>query len=172
METLNSIHSIMSEILREMKNQKIPPQTPASDLMEGFSYISSSPPAAGFCRLIDGTVIQVAGSKEVRGDPIKSEMNIQGHSVSFDATGVAAVRLDPEGRVQALAAGGLKRFSTGKMEILLDERVDLAMWINQDGNWEGVLQGWKGDVPPQLLKLTDNWARLGLPVPFNEQNRD
>ena len=95
-------------------------------------------------------------------------MVIQKQRVTFDAVGVAAVRLDPDGRVQALAAGGLKSFRSGNMEILLDDRLDLALWINQSGEYEGVIQGWKGDIPPQLKEITRNWERLDVPVPYSE----
>jgi hypothetical protein len=44
--------------------------------------------------------------------------------------------------------------------------MDLAMWINQEGEWEGVIQGWEGDIPPGLLELTTSWSRLALPVPY------
>ncbi|MBE0655804.1 MAG: hypothetical protein IH594_18530, partial [Bacteroidales bacterium] len=126
----------------------------------------------GFCRLIDGTLIQVAGTHRVSGDPIRTEMNITDHPVSFDAEGIAAVRLDPEGNVQALAAGGLKKFKAGNLEILLDDRVDLALWIDQYGKWQGVLQDWDGVIPDPLLKITKDWSRLAIPVPYTGKNPD
>ncbi len=164
----SDIHVTLSEIRNALEKQKIALQTPATDLLDGFLRISSSPPSTGFCRLIDGTVIQVAGTDNVKGDPIQSDMVIQKQNVSFDAVGIAAVRLDKKGRVQALAAGGLKSFRSGDLEILLDERTDLALWINQDGEFEGVIQGWNGNIPPQLMEITNNWARLGLPSPYSE----
>jgi hypothetical protein len=113
-------------------------------------------------------VIQLAGTENVAGDQILSEIKIQNQWVSFDATGVAAVRLGQDGQVETLAAGGLKSFKSGEMGILLNERMDLAFWINEDGEYEGVLQGWKGKIPPPLLKITRNWTRLGIPVPYTD----
>jgi hypothetical protein len=62
--------------------------------LRDFDRASYPPPSAGSARLIDGTVIQVAGEKTASGDPIGSEIEIDGHSVSVDAIGVVAVRLD------------------------------------------------------------------------------
>ncbi len=93
-------------------------------------------------------------------------MRVDGHQVHFDATGIAAVRLDDAGHVLALAAGGLKYFSAGELEIRLKQPVDLALWIGKDGKWEGVVQGWKGDLPPELVRLTEDWTRLAMPEPY------
>ena len=60
--------------------------------------------------------------------------------VAFDAIGVAAVRLDAHGKPLAMAAGGLKSFSCGDLKIELDARVDLAMWRDARGQWQGVIQ--------------------------------
>ncbi len=168
MIALNDIHVTLSEIRNIMEKQKVALQTPATDFLKGFLHISSSPPTTGFSRLIDGTIVQVAGTDNIKGDPIQSDMVIQNHRVSFDAIGIAAVRLDQDGRVQALAAGGLKSFKAGDLEILLDERIDMALWINQSGEFEGVVQGWEGDIPSQLMEITGNWARLAVPVPYSD----
>ncbi len=164
----DDIAFILQGIHRVLHKNSIAAQTPATGTLKYSTHIFSAPPTTGFCRLIDGTVIQVAGTKNVKGDPIQSDMLIQNHMVSFDAIGVAAVRLDEEGQVQALVAGGLKSFKAGDLEILLDERADLALWINQSGEFEGVIQGWKGDIPPQLMGITGNWTRLGVPVPYSD----
>jgi hypothetical protein len=71
--------------------------------------------------------------------------------------------LDSNGNLQALAASGLKYFSAGKLEIKLDDRTDLALWIDQKGQWKGVIQGLKGNVPAELRKITKNWSGLSLP---------
>ncbi|MEI7902108.1 MAG: hypothetical protein WCK89_17785, partial [bacterium] len=72
------------------------------------------PKPSGQCRLLDGTIILASGEKDVLGDPIQKTLNVDGHEVAFDAVGVAAVRLDKDGKLEALAAGGLKRFAVGK----------------------------------------------------------
>jgi hypothetical protein len=71
--------------------------------------------------------------------------------------------LDSNGNLQALAASGLKYFSAGKLEIKLDDRTDLALWIDQKGQWKGVIQRLEGNVPAELRKITENWSGLSLP---------
>jgi len=143
----DDIHRVLSEIKNILTQKQVPLQTPATYLLEGFNHTSSSPPSTGHCRLIDGTVIHVAGTENVSGDPIKTKFNIGEHKVTFDAMGVAAVRLDEEGHVMALAAGGLRSFKTGEMHIQLEQRMDLAFWTNEAGQYEGVIQGWEEEIP-------------------------
>ena len=90
--------SVAKKICKILHMQNIKPQSPATDSLKGFSHVSSSPPTTGFCRLIDGTIIQIAGTDNVAGDPIKSKIIINDYEVSFDAIGVAASRLNDEGR--------------------------------------------------------------------------
>ncbi len=108
-------------------------QTPATRILEEFGHTSNAPPTEGFSRLIDGTFIQIAGTNDAAGDIIDSRMRIGKYDVDFNAIGVAAVRLDEIGDVQALAAGELKLFKTRDFVIQLDERIDLALWKNDDG---------------------------------------
>ena len=124
-----------------------------------------APPTTGYCRLIDGTLIQVAGTENRAGDAIQSKMNIGKYVVSFDAVGVAAIRLDDGGQVEALAAGGLLSVETGDFKIRLDNRLDLALRKDKQGNWEGIIQGCS-DIPKQLLKITKQWTKLKAPVPL------
>ncbi len=160
--------SLLKEIRSVIDRHNIPLQTRATGTLKYSTHTFSAPPTTGHCRLIDGTVIQLAGTKNVAGDQILSEIKIQDHKTSFDAQGVAAVRLDQEGRVETLAAAGLKSFKSGEMDILLNERMDIAFWINEIGEYEGVIQGWGGNIPPQLLEITSNWTRLGIPVPYTD----
>ncbi|HET7118978.1 MAG TPA: hypothetical protein VFI29_20975 [Hanamia sp.] len=44
--------------------------------------------------------------------------------------------------------------------------VDFALWRNDKGKFEGVIQGLKGDIPPPLLAITKDWARLSVPTPL------
>ena len=166
MMVLDDIHPLIPELIKTLENQGIARQTPSTVFPESHFPSSSSPPPSGFCRLIDGTVIQVGGTENVSGDPILSTREINGHQVTFDAIGVAAVRLNMEGEVEAMAAGGLKSFKGPGLEITLDERIDLALWLNENGKWEGVVQGWEDDLPQQLLELTRDWSRLAVPVPY------
>lgn len=160
-----NVEEVVSAVSRELKKQKIDIQTPATRLSEEFGYISQTPPTKGYARLIDGTLIQVSGENNPAGDPIRSTKKIGKCSVLFDAVGVAAVRLDKEGQVEALAAGGLKQIKTKDFIIDLEERIDLALWKNDHGEIEGVIQGYDGEIPEPLLKITDKWTFLTLPVP-------
>jgi hypothetical protein len=160
--------SVATKICRIIGMQNIEPQSSASDSLKGFSHVSSSPPTTGFCRLIDGTIIQIAGTDNVAGDPIQSNIIISDYEVSFDAIGVAAIRLDDEGRVEALAAGGLKYIKTLNFEISLDERVDMALWKDEKGKLKGLLQDWDSAIPASLLAITQNWRHLDIPVPLIE----
>ena len=137
----------------------------ATNNAKGFPA-SMMPAPSGQCRLLDGTVILVSGEKDVMGDPIRKTISVDGVDVAWDAVGVAAVRLDKEGKVEAMAAGGLKLFKTGEMMIALSERVDVALWRDVAGKWRGVLHGVDGGIPSVLTKITKKWTRLSLPVPL------
>lgn len=157
--------AIVSEIEKILEERGIAGQSPA--IRSGKRIIH---PTTGFCRLIDGTVVYMAGTNDVGGDPIIAEVNLNGLPVFFDAIGIAAVRLDREGKIQALAAGGLKSFKAGNFEINLDQRIDLALWTTKDDRYQGVLQGWTGKVPLQLLAITKEWKKLRIPEPLSDKN--
>jgi hypothetical protein len=166
MIAFDDIKSLLPALNRLFKKLKTETQTPAfQDVKRSGAGITL--PARGFCRLIDGTLIQVAGTVDEGGDPIISTMKVNGYDVSFDAIGVAAVRLNDRGEVQSLAAGGLKSVKCRNFKIDLEERTDIALWINARGEWEGVLQGLKGPIPPQLQSLSNNLVILRAPVPFD-----
>ena len=97
------------------------------------------------------------------GDPIQNTFEINGHHVTFDAIGIAAVRLTKKGQLEAIAAGGLKSFQGGGLEIILPDRVDVALWKDDSGVWQGILQGYEGAVPEALKVLCKNWNRLKVP---------
>lgn len=162
--------NVYLEIMDVMRDLGIPAQTPATENLDevyytlrDFNQVSKFPPTSGYCRLIDGTIIHVAGTNNVSGDTIDVTHEINGYPVVFDAVGVAAVRLDDKGEVQALAAGGLKSFKSKHFEINLDERTDLSLWVDDKGAWRGIIQGGPDQVPAELMEITENWDRLGLP---------
>jgi len=95
-------------------------------------------------------------------------MKIGKYEVTFNAVGVAAVKLDEKGQVQSVAAGGLKYFKAGEVSISLDERVDLSFWRTENGAFKGVIQGLEGEIPRQLLAITDDWTRIDAPKPLPE----
>ncbi len=169
MIAIEEIPFIVSEVRQLLHEEAIQLQTPATGTLTYSTHVFIEPPTTGYCHLIDGTVIHLAGTKNVSGDLIQSTIKIEGQQVTFDAIGVAAARLNEEGKVEAMAAGGLKTFKAPGLAFSLDERTDIALWLNEKGKWEGVIQGWEGDVPQELLVLTKKWSRLGVPVPYPEQ---
>jgi hypothetical protein len=144
-------------------------QTPAAGSL-GWDRTSAAPRAAGRCRLIDGTEIQLAGEQAVAGDPLVASWEVKGHRVEFDAFGVAAVRLADDGRLEGMVAGGLKSFRAGAQEVKLDRRVDVALWRDAQGNYRGVVQDWDGPLPAALTALTPNWLRLAVPSPLGAED--
>ena len=169
MVQVNDIEQVLVQIKTDLKNRKIELQTPAVESApEKFGHPFVSPPTTGFCRLIDGTYIQVAGTNTVSGDPIRSTVKVQGYPVTFDATGLAAVRLDHDGQPEAIVAGGMKSFRAGNMKINLDRRIDLALLKDKQGEWEGVVQDFEGEIPEQLLSLTKKWVKISKPSPLSE----
>jgi len=91
---------------------------------------------------------------------------VQGHAVTVDAVGFAAIRFAADGSVTAFAAGGLQRLEAGGLRIDLPSRADLAFLREADGRTRAVLQGWTGDVPASLLALAPDWQRLSVPPPL------
>lgn len=126
----------------------------------------ATPPTDGHSALTDGTYVRVSGSKNPAGDPISETFQWQGHAVTVDAVGVVALRFAPDGKVEAFAAGGLKRLKTDGLEIVLPERADLAFRKEKDGRLRGVIQGLSGDVPKELQAVTADWLRLAVPTRY------
>jgi len=157
-----------SAVIARLRERGVAPQTPATETMKRFGYESSAPPTKGRSRLIDGTHIIVAATEQASGDPIDTTLEVDGYKVVVDAVGVVGVRLAKDGRVEALAAGGLRQFKAGSLEIDLPCRADLAIWTDAQGTVHGVLQDWQGPIPEPLTALTTDWLRLALPLPVRE----
>ncbi len=154
-------------IITMLKNAGMEPYTPCA--MNGAHYGSSMVPGvSGQMRLLDGTVILASGENDVMGDPIEKTIKVNGHNVTFDAVGVASVRLNKDGKVEAVAAGGLRLFAAGDLRIELSRRADLALWRDLESKWQGVLHGWDGPVPAALTTITDDWSRVSVPVALKE----
>ena len=125
-------------------------------------------PLVGECRLIDGTRIHIAAKENRLGDPIKKTLDIGGRKIEVDAVGLVAVRLDEAGKLDAFAAGGLKRISTDGFALELPERVDIVFWHDENGTPRGAVQDWEGPLPACLTGLTENWVRIETPVPCSD----
>lgn len=138
---------------------------------ETINLAWGSPFMTGSSRLIDGTEIVVQGDdKEMAGLPVQTNLTIGGREVEIDGVGIAAVRLDSGGKLEALAIGGLKRFKGGGVSIELAERVDVALWRDRQSKWRGVLQGYRGPVPAVLATLAADWLRLDIPPPLPQEH--
>jgi hypothetical protein len=163
---LPDAESCATAVIRDLRTAGIAVQTLNTELLAGFHRQSMAPGAHGRSRLVDGTQIVISGVKRASGDPIQTVLDVKGHKVEVDAIGIAAVRLTDEGAFAALAAGGLKRFRTADVTIELPERADLALWRDEQGRLQGVLQDWNGPVPSVLAELTADWLRLAVPAPL------
>lgn len=154
----------VDQVRAHLKTLGIEPQTACT--MRGVAGFPPSmmPQPSGQCRLLDGTVIIASGEKDVLGDPIQKTIQVNGQAVTFDAVGLAAVRLSKTGQVDALVAGGLRLFKTAEMTLEMPERADVALWHDSNGQWQGALQGTDGPVPGALARITSNWKRLRSPV--------
>ena len=154
---------VAQEIIRYLQTLSVPRQS-RGHLREYFHSKTVVPGTSGQCRLLDGTAILAAGEKEVMGDTIRQTITVDGREVVFDAIGVAGVRLDKSGAVEAMACGGLRRFQCENMVIDLAQRLDVALWRDQKGQWQGVVQGCSGQVPEALYRFTNKWIKLRMPV--------
>jgi hypothetical protein len=154
---------VVQEILALLRVEGVEPQTRCT--LRGVAGFSESmmPLPVGRCHLVDGTVILASGAKAVQGDPIRETLSVNGYRVFFDAVGVAALRMNKRGEVEAMAAGGLKSFQAGTFSLDLPERVDVALWREGRGGWHGVIQGRAGPIPEPLLATTRDWVKLSLP---------
>ena len=148
------------EMIAQLKRSAVKPQTTCTMRAAGGFPTSMTPHRYGPCRLLDGTVILASGENDVMGDPIQKTFKIDGHDVTFDAIGVAAVRLDEDGKVEAMAAGGLKLFAASDLRLELSRRIDLALWQDSKSQWHGVLHGWDGPLPAALTRITRDWQRV------------
>ena len=163
MKSSDNIEQLVQAVIASLKAKGVTVQT--SGEMRSNSGIPNSvmPKTSGRIRLIDGTVIQASGEKNVMGDPIRSTITIGNKEVQFDAIGVAAIRLNREGEVEALAAGGLKSLKAGSFTIELNERADIVL-IKENGKWRGIIQGLEGNIPEVLNSITRNWIRVRWPA--------
>ncbi len=160
------------QVCRVLEDKKTQKQSPATTLLDNsyftlrdFKHVSYAPPTSGYSRLIDGTVIYIAGTIQTSGDTIRKNFEINNYNATVDAIGVVAARVDKNGNLEALAAGSLKEFKVNNFEIRLKERADVALWKNDDGKWQGIIQGWDGKIPDELMQITSNWSKLDIPVP-------
>ncbi len=162
LQTAGEAGSCARQIVEHLRHAGLAPQTPATATI-GWDTQSAAPPRMGSGRLVDGTVVWLAGEHQLTGDPIALRQRLDGHSLEARAVGMLAVRLDAAGKLEALAAGGLSRFRCGGVDLSLDPPLDLALWTDAQGRRHGVVQGGEDALPQALLELTPHWLRLAVP---------
>ncbi|MCG3196422.1 MAG: hypothetical protein GHCLOJNM_00895 [bacterium] len=150
----------VEQVIADLAARGAPRQFEATGKLTGFGPSSVAPPTRGTARLLDGTVILVSGANEVSGDSIRCATMVNGHRVEVEAAGVVGIRLSKSGELEALAAGGLKRFRVGSTELKPERPLDLAVWRNSTGRMEGVVLGEDSDIPPNLKSISLDWRRL------------
>jgi hypothetical protein len=162
-------------VSRHLGQSGVPRVTGWSTRLAGWGQAGgvqhAAPPTDGHSVLTDGTYVRIAGGKSLAGEPIRETFTWQGHTVAVDAMGVVAIRFAADGKVAALAAGGLRSLKTDGLEISLPQRTDVASTAGPNGETHGVVQGITGEVPPALMAVTPRWLRLAVPPVFSEQRR-
>ncbi len=171
MTKFSDISSCVETVITSLKKIGVQPQTKATITLPKWRDIigdtSVALPSSGTSYLTDGTVICVSGENDPMGDAIQKTLKVYGHDVTFDAIGLASVRLTKDGELSAMAAGGLKTFKAPGMTIELQQRMDIALWKNSYGKWQGVLQSVEEDIIPESLTyITKNWLWLSMPLPL------
>lgn len=156
---------VVQSIISSLKDRGIAIQTKGEMRSNSGFPKSVMPKTRGSIRLTDGSVIQASGENNVMGDPIRSTIKIGDKAVRFDAIGLAAIRLDKQGEVEALAAGGLKSVKAGSFSITLEKRADIVL-IKEKGKWKGIIKGSTGEIPASLTTITSNWTRVRWPVAY------
>jgi hypothetical protein len=102
------------------------------------------PPLRGKARYLDGTRVWVAAENNLVGDEIilTNELleDVSGKpSISASAEGLLACRFSENGKLVALAAGGLKKFEGGGVVLdLSTQPKNLALWKTENGTWQYV----------------------------------
>ena len=149
-----------AKTMEALRERGIAPCSPATQRLRNKTVC---PGREGRIRLTDGTEVFLAGKTDVAGDPIAGTFQVAGHEIEAEARGVLAIRFTADGEIDALAAGGLKRFTGGNVSFELDTPVDLAYWHDAAGNPKGALQNAGGPLPGPLAALTQDWLRLATP---------
>ena len=168
MIAFNSIKDCSDAIISLLNEKEIDVQTQET-ISVAWEIHTVGPGPKGKARLIDGTEIIISGKKQASGDPIQGTFDFGGYKVTVDAVGVVGVRFAANGKVRAIAAGGLKAIRAGSFDISLSKRADIALWYGEDGRLRGVLQDWQGPVPTCLKAITSDWLRLCVPEGIPEE---
>ncbi len=137
------------------------PFTPAT---QHLCNKTACPGREGHVRLTDGTEVFLSGNKDAAGDPIMGAFDVSGQKITAEARGVLAVRFTADGQIEALAAGGLKQFTSGNLSLQFETPLDFAYWHDNEGRPKGALQNGPEPLPEILGALTRDWIRLATPA--------
>ncbi len=114
---------------------------------------------ASLSRLTDGSCVLVSGHQNPAGDPMRETFYCGSTRISFEATGVFAIRLNSHSQLDRLAASELKSLVIEDTRYEFPRPLDLALWRDPNGDWQGVVQG--GDPPPAPIgNWVHHWQRL------------
>jgi hypothetical protein len=154
--------SVVRLVIGALKSKNVPVQTEGEEhTVSGFPA-SVMPEAKGQLTLVDGTRILISGGQHLLGDTILKKINIDGHQADINAIGVAGIRINEKGEVEALACGGLKTFKGGSLNIHLENRADIAL-IKRSGKWKGIIHSNGTEIPAPLLDITSDWTIIREP---------
>lgn len=164
MQRYEDYNMLIQNALLDLEKSGIPKQSEAMGILDNnyfklrdFTHVSAMPGTSGHSRMLDGTYLNIAATRDVSGDPI-GDFNADGNKVNVDAVGVVAVRFNERGELMAMAAGGLKSFKAGGLAINLPERINVALRKGPDGKWKGFIQ--QDDLPAALQKITKDWQQV------------
>jgi hypothetical protein len=129
--------------------------------LKGFYKAHDDP--ATLRRLTDGSCLLVSGAQNPEGDPMRERFYCGRWPVEFEATGVFSIRLTREGKLDRLAASGLKRLVVNGVDYQIAAPADVALWHNGQGKAEGVVQGSEAPAGP-LGAMVQSWQKLN-PAP-------
>ncbi len=150
-----------ARVIEALHERNIAPCTPAK---QHLSNKTASPGREGRIRLTDGTEVFLSGKTDTAGDPITGAFEVAGQKFTVEARGVLAVRFTADGRLDALAAGGLKAFDGVGFALHPDTPVDVAYWHDNVGHAKVALQDGPDAVLESLAALSGDCRRLSTPA--------
>lgn len=152
------------QVIAHLKNTGVQAVSAASETI-GWDQPTAAFPRRGHTRWLDGTQVWLAGADAAGGDPLMVDETVAGRAIEARAVGVLAVRWSASGQVTALAASGLTRFHSGDLDVTCERPLDVALWIDPDGQRRGAIQDDEGALPAALGRWTTHWTRLRSPPP-------
>jgi predicted GH43/DUF377 family glycosyl hydrolase len=150
-----------AKAIEALQKHGIAPCTPAT---EHLSNKTASPGREGHIRLTDGTEVFLSGKTDTAGDPITGSFEVSGRKVTANAKGVLAVRFTADGKMDALAAGGLTEFACEGFSLRFDMPVDIAYWHNEEGHAKVALQDAPDTALETVAALSGDCIRLSTPA--------